>query len=168
MPSFDFHSLLAHLSAHPHITIAAAFLAAFLEAFAVIGTVIPGSSVVFIAGILVGIGPVNLWWVLAAAILGDTLKPKEARSFRYYRDRRDASRANATPFPLAEKTSKFDALFSTFACRHRVFVSELKGIFVFIQLGTRLALQIAGGRVRRSTSITLHNTQIQLKRDRRI
>src|SRR5712692_2541729 len=72
MPSLDFHSLVAYLSAHPHITIVAAFLAAFLEALAVIGTVIPGSSVVFITGILVGIGSVSIWWVLAAAFLGAT------------------------------------------------------------------------------------------------
>ncbi len=72
MPSLDFHSLVAYLSAHPYITITAAFLAAFLEALAVIGTVIPGSLVVFITGILVGIGSVSLWWVLGAAILGAT------------------------------------------------------------------------------------------------
>ena len=48
-------SLVTWLSAHPALALGAVFAAAFLEALAVIGTLIPGSSVVFAGGILVGL-----------------------------------------------------------------------------------------------------------------
>ncbi|OUL73285.1 bifunctional DedA family/phosphatase PAP2 family protein [Paraburkholderia hospita] len=62
--------LLHLLAGHPAWTLAVVFIAAFLEAIAVIGTFIPGSTAIFLAGALVGTGSLNLGWVLALAILG--------------------------------------------------------------------------------------------------
>lgn len=66
-------SLIAYFSAHPHIALGAVFAAALLEAVAVIGTVIPGSSIVFIGGVLIGLGAIDPWLTSAAAITGAIL-----------------------------------------------------------------------------------------------
>jgi undecaprenyl-diphosphatase len=51
------------------------FLTVFLEAIPLLGTAVPGHVAVFIAGFLAKVGILNLWWVIAiavvAAILGD-------------------------------------------------------------------------------------------------
>jgi membrane protein DedA with SNARE-associated domain len=62
--------LLHFLAGHPAWTYVAVFLGAFLEAIAVVGTFIPGSTAMFLAGALVGTGSLNLGWVLAWAIAG--------------------------------------------------------------------------------------------------
>lgn len=62
--------LLRLLAGHPAWTLVAAFLAAFLEAVAVIGTFIPGSTAMFLAGALAGTGSLNLGALFACAIAG--------------------------------------------------------------------------------------------------
>ncbi|SAL68550.1 bifunctional DedA family/phosphatase PAP2 family protein [Caballeronia humi] len=62
--------LLDLLAGHPAWTLLVVFLAAFLEAIAVIGTFVPGSTAMFLAGALVGTGSLNLGWVFAWAIVG--------------------------------------------------------------------------------------------------
>lgn len=68
-------ALIAYLSAHPQIALVVVFMAALLEALALIGTVIPGSSIVFAGGVLIGLKVLNPWWTtglaIAGAILGD-------------------------------------------------------------------------------------------------
>lgn len=66
-------SLVAYLSAHPNFALGAIFAAAFLEALAVIGTVIPGSTVVFVGGVLIGLKVLNPWWAAGLAIFGAIL-----------------------------------------------------------------------------------------------
>jgi len=58
------------LSGHPEWMLTVVFLAAFLEAVAVIGTFIPGSTAMFLAGALAGTGSLSLGWVFAWAIIG--------------------------------------------------------------------------------------------------
>lgn len=55
------------------MALAVVFAAALLESVAVIGTVIPGSTVVFAAGILIGLQTLNPWWVAGVAVIGATL-----------------------------------------------------------------------------------------------
>lgn len=62
--------LVDYFSAHPQLALAAVFAAALLEAVAVIGTVIPGSSIVFVGGMLVGLKALDPGWTAAAAIGG--------------------------------------------------------------------------------------------------
>jgi membrane protein DedA with SNARE-associated domain len=57
--------LLHVLAGHPGWTLAVVFLAACLEAIAVIGTFIPGSTAMFLAGALVGTGSLSLGWSFA-------------------------------------------------------------------------------------------------------
>ncbi|SDH96632.1 bifunctional DedA family/phosphatase PAP2 family protein [Paraburkholderia phenazinium] len=69
--------LLHLLGGHAGWTLAVVFLAAFLESVAVIGTFVPGSTAMFLAGALVGTGSLNLGWLfvcaLAGAVAGDGL-----------------------------------------------------------------------------------------------
>ncbi len=66
-------ALIDFLAQHPALALVAVFAAALLEAIAVIGTVVPGSSVVFAAGILVGLGVVEPAWAAASAVSGAIL-----------------------------------------------------------------------------------------------
>ncbi|WP_025600152.1 bifunctional DedA family/phosphatase PAP2 family protein [Burkholderia sp. WSM2230] len=62
--------LLHLLAGHPEWMLTVVFLAAFLESVAVIGTFVPGSTAMFLAGALTGTGSLSLGWVLAWAIAG--------------------------------------------------------------------------------------------------
>ncbi|MFM0741359.1 VTT domain-containing protein [Paraburkholderia xenovorans] len=62
--------LLHQLAGHPAWMLTVVFLAAFLEAIAVIGTFIPGSTAMFLAGALAGTGSLSLGWVFVWAIAG--------------------------------------------------------------------------------------------------
>ena len=66
-------ALIAHFSSHPEQALAAVFAASLLEAFVVIGTFVPGSMIVFIAGALIGLGALGLWPTLAIAVFGAIL-----------------------------------------------------------------------------------------------
>ncbi len=65
--------LIGYFSAHPGLALALVFSGAMLEAVAVVGSVIPGSTAVFIGGTLIGLGVLNPWWTAAAAIIGAIL-----------------------------------------------------------------------------------------------
>lgn len=64
------HTLIAWLSAHPVTALAVIFAAALLESLALIGAVIPGSTIVFIGGVLVGLKALDPWFAFGAAIFG--------------------------------------------------------------------------------------------------
>lgn len=66
-------ALIDALSQYPMLALAAVFAAALLESVAVIGTVFPGSSVVVIGGVLVGLAILDPWWTALAAVTGATL-----------------------------------------------------------------------------------------------
>jgi membrane protein DedA with SNARE-associated domain/membrane-associated phospholipid phosphatase len=61
------------VSQHPHWAGWIIFFFAFSEALAVIGTFIPGTTAMFLAGTLVGAGYLNVWSAFAYAILGAIL-----------------------------------------------------------------------------------------------
>lgn len=66
-------ALINALSQHPELALAAVFAAALLESVAVVGTVVPGSSVVVVGGVLVGLQVLDPWWAGLAAVTGATL-----------------------------------------------------------------------------------------------
>ncbi|MDR5783942.1 VTT domain-containing protein [Caballeronia sp. LZ065] len=65
-----YFKLLHVLSSYPEWALAVVLLASFLESVAFIGTFVPGSTAMFIAGALVGTGALNLGWVFVCAIAG--------------------------------------------------------------------------------------------------
>jgi membrane protein DedA with SNARE-associated domain len=65
--------LIAFVSAHAWLAYLTIFLAALLEAVPVVGSVIPGSTIILALSALVPGGELALEWVLAAAISGAAL-----------------------------------------------------------------------------------------------
>src|ERR1700736_2426376 len=65
--------LIAFVSAHAWLAYLTLFLAAFLEAVPVVGSVIPGSTIILALSALVPGGELRLEWVLASAIAGAML-----------------------------------------------------------------------------------------------
>jgi membrane protein DedA with SNARE-associated domain len=65
--------LIAFVSAHAWLAYLTLFLAALLEAVPVVGSVIPGSTIILALSALVPGGELRLEWVLAAAITGALL-----------------------------------------------------------------------------------------------
>jgi len=65
--------LIAFVSAHAWLAYLTLFLAALLEAVPVVGSVIPGSTIILALSALVPGGQLQLQWVLTAAILGAVL-----------------------------------------------------------------------------------------------
>jgi membrane-associated protein len=66
-------SLIGFVSAHAWLAYLTLFLAAFLEAVPIVGSVIPGSTIILALSALVPGGELRLQWVLAAAIAGALL-----------------------------------------------------------------------------------------------
>jgi membrane protein DedA with SNARE-associated domain len=62
--------LVAFVSAHAWLAYLTLFLAALLEAVPVLGSVIPGSTIILALSALIPTGDLQLEWVLAAAIAG--------------------------------------------------------------------------------------------------
>lgn len=98
--------LLHLLAGHTAWTLAVAFLAAFLEAVAVIGTFVPGSTAMFLAGALAGTGSLNLGAVFACAIAGDGMS--------YWLGSRYKSQINQL-WPFRTHPQVFEAAHSFFA-----------------------------------------------------
>jgi membrane-associated protein len=66
-------SLVGFVSANAWLAYLTVFLAALLEAVPVVGSIIPGSTIILALSGLVPGGELKLWWVLAAAIAGALL-----------------------------------------------------------------------------------------------
>jgi membrane protein DedA with SNARE-associated domain len=65
--------LIAFVSAHAWLAYLTLFLAALLEAVPIVGSVIPGSTIILALSALVPGGELQLTWVLAAAVAGAML-----------------------------------------------------------------------------------------------
>ena len=66
-------SLIAFVSAHAWLAYLTLFLAALLEAVPVVGSLVPGSTIILALSALVPGGELKLWAVLASAIAGAIL-----------------------------------------------------------------------------------------------
>ena len=96
-------ALIDFLSQHPAVALAVVFAASLLESVAVIGTVIPGSSVVVAAGILIGLQALDPWWVAGVAVLGAIL----GDGFSYWLGHRYHERLRAW-WPLSTHPELFE------------------------------------------------------------
>ena len=79
--------LVAFVSAHAGLAYLTLFLAALLEAVPIVGSVIPGSTIIFALSALVPGGELQLEWVLAAAIAGALLGDGSAFWFGHHQQR---------------------------------------------------------------------------------
>ncbi|WP_296488791.1 hypothetical protein [Rhodoferax sp.] len=73
-------ALIDFPSHHPVLALGVVLAAALLESVAVIGTVIPGSSIAFAAGVLIGLQALDPWGMAGAAVVGAIL----GDSFSYW------------------------------------------------------------------------------------
>ncbi len=64
------HTLIAFIANHPHEAYGAVFLCSFLESLAIVGLIIPGTTIIFGFGALVGAGSLSLPPVLICACIG--------------------------------------------------------------------------------------------------
>ena len=82
-----FDTVIAWASANPGWIGLIVFLIAFAESLAIVGLLVPGVAMLFVAGALVGAGVLDFWmvywWVVAGAILGDGLSFWLGRRYRY-------------------------------------------------------------------------------------
>src|SRR6476620_1608232 len=65
-----FAAVVAFVGAHPHYALAEVFLLALSEAIPVVGTVVPGSTLILGSSALATGSDVNPWLLLAAALAG--------------------------------------------------------------------------------------------------
>jgi membrane protein DedA with SNARE-associated domain len=68
--SFHFSEITEYISNHPEYAIATVFLLAFSEAIPIVGTVVPGSTLIVAISALAVDTDINPWHLLAAAVLG--------------------------------------------------------------------------------------------------
>lgn len=68
-----FHRVIDAVSANQHLAYALVFALSFSESLPVIGSVIPGTTIIVGISALVASGAVDIWWLLGAAILGAIL-----------------------------------------------------------------------------------------------
>ena len=82
------HQLIQFVEAHPLLAYATVFLAALLEAVPVIGSFVPGSSIIIALSALVAAGELSLAGVLASAMLGAAIGDGTAFLLGYHYQRR--------------------------------------------------------------------------------
>lgn len=78
------HRVIDAVGANQHLAYALVFVLSFSESLPVIGSVIPGSTIIVGISVLVASGAVDIWWLLGAAILGAIL----GDGFSYWLGRR--------------------------------------------------------------------------------
>lgn len=70
MLHLHYQALVAWLELHPHFSGIIAFLFAFMESIAVVGSIVPGSVTMTAVGIAIGIGAAPIWSTIVCTMLG--------------------------------------------------------------------------------------------------
>jgi membrane protein DedA with SNARE-associated domain len=104
--------LIAFVSAHTLLAYLTLFLAALLEAVPVIGSVVPGSTIILALSALIPGGELQLQWVLAAAVAGALLGDGSAYWIGHRSQREILTAWPLTSYPLIVAQS--EALFRRF------------------------------------------------------
>ncbi|UWU93022.1 DedA family protein [Bradyrhizobium sp. CB1015] len=127
--------LIAFVSAHPWLAYLTLFLAALLEAVPVVGSVIPGSTIILALSALVPGGELQLPWVLLAAAAGAVLGDGSAYWIGHRRQREILNTWPLTNYPrvVAESESFFHR-FGTWAVFFARFVPPIRA-FVPVTAG---------------------------------
>ena len=127
--------LIAFVSAHAWLAYLALFLAAFLEAVPVVGSVIPGSTIILALSALIPGGELRLEWVLAAAIAGAMLGDGSAYWIGHRAQREILSSWPLSRYPhLVARSEAFFRRWGTLAVFFARFVPPIRA-FVPITAG---------------------------------
>ena len=65
-----FHRIVDAVGANQHLAYTLVLFLAFSESFPIIGSVVPGTTIIVAIAALVASGAIDIWWLLGAAILG--------------------------------------------------------------------------------------------------
>jgi membrane protein DedA with SNARE-associated domain len=127
--------LIAFVSANAWLAYLTLFLAALLEAVPVVGSVIPGSTIILALSALVPGGELKLWWVLAAAISGALLGDGSAFWAGHRSQREILSAWPLTNYPrVVAQSEEFFRRWGTWAVFFARFVPPIRA-FVPITAG---------------------------------
>jgi membrane-associated protein len=120
-------SLIAFVSAHAWLAYLTLFLAALLEAVPVVGSVIPGSTIILALSALVPGGELTLQWVLLAAIAGALLGDGSAFWIGHRRQREILSAWPISNYPrLVAQSEAFFHRWGTLAVFFARFVPPIR------------------------------------------
>ena len=127
--------LISFVSAHPWLAYLTLFLAALLEAVPVVGSVIPGSTIILALSALVPGGDLKLQWVLLAAAAGALLGDGSAYWIGHQRQREILNTWPLTSYPrVVEQSETFFNRFGTWAVFFARFVPPIRA-FVPVTAG---------------------------------
>jgi membrane protein DedA with SNARE-associated domain len=127
--------LIAFVADHAWMAYLTLFLAALLEAVPVVGSVVPGSTVILALSALVPGGELRLQWVLLAAALGAVLGDGSAYWIGHRRQREILSTWPLTNYPrVVEESEAFFRRFGTWAVFFARFVPPIRA-FVPVTAG---------------------------------
>jgi membrane protein DedA with SNARE-associated domain len=127
--------LVAFVAAHAWLAYLTLFLAALLEAVPVVGSVIPGSTVILALSALVPSGDLRLEWVLAAAIAGALLGDGSAFWIGHHTQRKILSTWPLVNYPrVIEQSEAFFNRWGAWAVFFARFVPPIRA-FVPITAG---------------------------------
>jgi membrane protein DedA with SNARE-associated domain len=127
--------LISFVSAHAWLAYLTLFLAALLEAVPVVGSVIPGSTIILALSALVPGGELKLQWVLLAAALGAVLGDGSAYWIGHRQQREILSTWPLTNYPrVVERSENFFHRFGTWAVFFARFVPPIRA-FVPVTAG---------------------------------
>ena len=119
--------LIAFVSAHAWLAYLTIFLAALLEAVPVVGSVIPGSTIILALSALVPGGELRLEWVLAAAVAGALLGDGTAFWVGHRRQREILSAWPLSNYPrVVAKSEAFFQRWGTLAVFFARFVPPIR------------------------------------------
>ncbi|MBH5370411.1 DedA family protein [Bradyrhizobium glycinis] len=127
--------LIAFVSAHAWLAYLTLFLAALLEAVPVVGSVIPGSTIILALSALVPGGELQLPWVLLAAATGAVLGDGSAYWIGHRRQREILDTWPLTNYPrVVAESENFFHRFGTWAVFFARFVPPIRA-FVPVTAG---------------------------------
>ncbi|WP_456637728.1 DedA family protein [Bradyrhizobium sp. USDA 10063] len=119
--------LITFVSAHAWLAYLTLFLAAFLEAVPVAGSLVPGSTIILAMGALIPGGELKLWPVLAAAAAGALLGDGSAYWIGHRRQREILAAWPLSSYPrVVEQSEAFFHRWGTLAVFFARFVAPFR------------------------------------------
>ncbi|TPQ38582.1 DedA family protein [Bradyrhizobium guangdongense] len=126
---------IAFVSAHAWLAYVTLFLAALLEAVPVVGSVVPGSTIILALSALIPGGELKLQWVLLAAACGAVLGDGSAYWVGHRQQREILNTWPLTNYPrVVEESETFFQRFGTWAVFFARFVPPIRA-FVPVTAG---------------------------------
>ena len=121
--------LINFVSSHPWLAYLTLFLAALLEAVPVVGSLVPGSTIILALSALVPGGELQLWPVLAAAAAGAMLGDGSAYLLGYRSQRQILSAWPMSNYPrLVEQSEAFFNRWGVLAVFFARFVAPIRAV----------------------------------------